>query len=107
MKGWMIAAGALALAAGEPAGAQEASPAQQALLRCYMGALPKFEDGISDARTIAGALVAVCRAELRATTRPGGGMTVDQIMQQTQPYALDGAAAIVLRERVRKRTPAP
>lgn len=107
MKGWMMAAGALVLAAGEPAGAQEPSPAQLALLRCYMDALPRYEDGISDARTIAGALTTACRAERRATIRPGGGMTVDQIMQETQPYALDAAASIVLRERVRKRTPAP
>lgn len=105
MKAWMIAATVLVVVAGEPAGAQDASPEQLALLRCYMQALPRYEDGISDARTIAGALTTTCRAERRATIRPGGGLTVDQIMQQTQPYALDAAAAIVLRERVRKRTP--
>lgn len=106
----MMAAAALLLVAGGAMAQATLDEAREALTRCYARATIQFDDGMSDARTIAAAALEPCRDERRAAMRlaaPSASPTMIEQAMRDRETALDHATRVVLQTRIekRKRTP--
>ncbi|SEK36717.1 hypothetical protein SAMN04515666_101337 [Bosea lupini] len=93
---------ALAILAVAPASA--AGDSQEALTRCYARQAVTLDDGMSDARSIATALLAPCRSEREAVLRDGmpkaSTTEIERAMLMQREIVLDRATAVVLQVRI-------
>lgn len=86
------------------------SPQQRALAQCYGRNVRDLDDNLSDAASIARAVVAACRTERRAylstILKPNERSQLDRTEFGTQQDSIDGVTRHVLEARARaRRTP--